>query len=150
MNDYNSDVTLIRQSNSLEEIASIARRHAATAEKEGGILYSRPIGNVSSERISVNLSQETGLPIINDTPRANFLSDEQVRSSIEKKAREIFEDLGQDAATARNSATSFLYGDPNVPSQNPTSLSRCLWGEASHEFASSLRGDIKVVASAAN
>ncbi|WP_308112716.1 XVIPCD domain-containing protein [Xanthomonas arboricola] len=150
MNDYNSDVTLIRQSSSLEEIASIARRHAATAEKEGGILYSRPIGNVSSERISVNLSQETGLPIINDTPRANFLSDEQVRSSIEKKAREIFEDLGQDAATARNSATSFLYGDPNVPSQNPTSLSRCLWGEASHEFASSLRGDIKVVASAAN
>ncbi len=29
-------------------------------------------------------------------------------------------------------------------------MSKCLWGEASHEFASSLRGDIKVVASAAN
>ncbi|WP_306432074.1 XVIPCD domain-containing protein [Xanthomonas hortorum] len=150
MNDYQSEIALIRQSNSLEDIASIARQHAATTEKEGGILYSRPIGEVSSERAAVSLSKETGLPIINDTPRANFLSDEDVRSSIEKKAREIFEDLGHDPTTARKSATSFLYGDPNVPSQDPTSLSRCLWGEASHEFASSLRGEIKVVASAAN
>lgn len=48
-----------------------------------------------------------------------------------------------------NPQSPFRYGDPNAI-DGPTSLKGSLWGEASHEFASSLRGDIKLVASAAN
>ncbi|SMQ97709.1 hypothetical protein PD5205_03554 [Xanthomonas fragariae] len=53
MNDYSSDVELIKNSRSLDEIASIAKRYSAKATKDGGILYSGRIGEVSSGTLSV-------------------------------------------------------------------------------------------------
>ncbi|MFA0922500.1 hypothetical protein [Xanthomonas fragariae] len=148
MSDHAASISLIEKAESLDEISQIARSFSAKSVDQGGILYSRWVWNVSSEVMAVELSDRTGLPIINDTPRANFLM--EARTAIEDKASEIFRSQGLPPKMARESAASFLFGDPAVPSQNPTSLSKCLWGEASHEFASSLRGDIKVVASVAN
>ncbi|NIK03059.1 XVIPCD domain-containing protein [Xanthomonas cannabis] len=148
MSDHAASISLIEKADSLDEISEIARSYSAKSVNQGGILYSRWVGDVSSEVMAVELSERTGLPIINDTPRAKFLM--EARTAVEEKASEIFRSQGLPPKMARESAASFLFGDPAVPSQSPTSLSKCLWGEASHEFASSLRGDIKVVASAAN
>ncbi|WP_338063797.1 XVIPCD domain-containing protein [Xanthomonas cannabis] len=148
MSDHAASISLIEKARSLDEISEIARSYSAKSVNPGGILYSRWVGDVSSEVMAVELSERTGLPIINDTPRAKFLM--EARTAVEEKASEIFRSQGLPPKMARESAASFLFGDPAVPSQSPTSLSKCLWGEASHEFASSLRGDIKVVASAAN
>ncbi|CAD0352508.1 XVIPCD domain-containing protein [Xanthomonas hortorum] len=148
MNDHAASISLIERAKSLDEISEIARSCSAKSVDQGGILYSRWVGDVSSEVMAVELSDRTGLPIINDTPRAKFLM--EARSAVEEKASEIFRSQGLPPKMAKESAASFLFGDPAVSSQSPTSLSKCLWGEASHEFASSLRGDIKVVASAAN
>ncbi|WP_323369900.1 XVIPCD domain-containing protein [Xanthomonas campestris] len=148
MNDHAASISLIERAKSLDEISEIARSYSAKSVDQGGILYSRWVGDVSSEVMAVELSDRTGLPIINDTPRAKFLM--EARSAVEEKASEIFRSQGLPPKMAKESAASFLFGDPAVSSQSPTSLSKCLWGEASHEFASSLRGDIKVVASAAN
>ncbi|MEA9588713.1 XVIPCD domain-containing protein [Xanthomonas sp. WHRI 10064A] len=148
MSDHAASISLIEKAESLDEISEIARSYPAKSVDQGGILYSSWAGDVSSEVMAVELSEKTGLPIINDTPRAKFLM--EARTAIEEKASEIFRSQGLPPKMAKESAASFLFGDPAVPSQSPTSLSKCLWGEASHEFASSLRGDIKVVASAAN
>ncbi|MBB3804262.1 hypothetical protein FHR51_000373 [Xanthomonas arboricola] len=148
MSDHAASISLIEKARSLDEISEIARSYSAKSVNQGGILYSRWVGDVSSEVMAVELSERTGLPVINDTPRAKFLM--EARTAVEEKASEIFRSQGLPPKMARESAASFLFGDPAVPSQSPTSLSKCLWGEASHEFASSLRGDIKVVASAAN
>ncbi|MEA9786089.1 XVIPCD domain-containing protein [Xanthomonas campestris pv. raphani] len=148
MNDHAASISLIERAKSLDEISEIARSYSAKSVDQGGILYSRWVGDVSSEVMAVELSDRTGLPIINDTPRAKFLM--EARSAVEEKASEIFRSQGLPPKMAKESAASFLFGDPAVSSQSPTSLSKCLWGEASHEFANSLRGDIKVVASAAN
>ncbi|NJC44273.1 UNVERIFIED_ORG: uncharacterized protein YcfJ [Xanthomonas campestris] len=148
MSDHAASISFIEKARSLDEISEIARSYSAKSVNQGGILYSRWVGDVSSEVMAVELSERTGLPIINDTPRAKFLM--EARNAVEEKASEIFRSQGLPPKMARESAASFLFGDPAVPSQSPTSLSKCLWGEASHEFASSLRGDIKVVASAAN
>ncbi|QJD69549.1 hypothetical protein HG421_18840 [Xanthomonas campestris pv. badrii] len=148
MSDYAASISMVEKAESLDQISQIARSFSAKSSSQGGILYSRRVGDVSSEVMAVELSGKTGLPIINDTPRAKFLM--EARTVIEEKATDIFRAQGLPAKMARESAASFLFGDPQAPSQNPTSLSKCLWGEASNEFASSLRGDIKVVASAAN
>lgn len=64
MTDYSTQIHQIRQAKSLEEIREIARQFSAEATGEGGILYSRPVDSVSSDRIAFELAEETGLPII--------------------------------------------------------------------------------------
>jgi hypothetical protein len=64
MTDYYTQIDHIRQAKSLEEIRKIARQFSAETTGEGGILYSRPVDSVSSERIGFELAEETGLPII--------------------------------------------------------------------------------------
>ncbi len=150
MTDYSSQIDQIRQAKSLEEIREIARQFSAKATGEGGVLYSRPVGNVSSERIALELAEKTGLPIINKTPRAEFLSDGNVRLAITDSAEKIFQTQGHTAEAAEKLAASFQYGDPKAAVNSLTSLDGCLWGDASREFAASMRGDIKVVATAAN
>ncbi|MBT2745318.1 MULTISPECIES: hypothetical protein [unclassified Lysobacter] len=148
--DYSEQIRRIRKAASLEEVQAIAREFPAKAVGEGGILYSRPVGSVSSESIALELASKTGEPIINHTPRAQFLGDKQVEKAIRDTAERIFMGQGQDLAQAGKSAGDLLYGNPNAAARSATSLEGSLWGEASHEFAGSLRGDIKVIASNAN
>lgn len=150
MTDYSTHIRQIRQAESLEEIRDIARRFSAKAVGEDGILYSRPVGSVSSERIALEFAERTGLPIINKTPRAEFLSDGNVRLAIKSSAEGILQAQGHNAEMAKRLAMDFQYGDPKAAINSLTSLDGCLWGDASREFAASLRGDIKVVATAAN
>ncbi len=140
--DYSKQIEQIRKATSLEEIQAIARQYPAKVVGEGGVLYSRPVGDVSSEVIAKELASKTGQPIINNTPRAQFLADPEVAKAIRKTAEHIFIRQGQSLAHAGDSATSFLFGDPKAVAQSATSLEGSLWGEASREFAGSLRGDI--------
>ncbi|MGH8082061.1 MAG: hypothetical protein ACREP7_15915, partial [Lysobacter sp.] len=145
-----AQIAKIRKAASLEDIQAVARTYPAKAVGEGGYLYSRPVGSVSSESIALELASKTGEPIINNTPRAQFLGDKQVEKAIREAAERIFVGQGQDLAQASKSAGDLLYGNPNAVARSATSLEGSLWGEASHEFAGSLRGDIKVIASNAN
>ncbi|QNH20339.1 hypothetical protein HEP73_01239 [Xanthomonas sp. GW] len=148
--DYSKQIEQIRRAQSLEEIQAVARQYPAKAIGEGGILYSRPVGEVSSETIAKELASKTGEPIINNTPRAQFLGDKQVETAIHDAAERLFKGQGQGLEQAGKSAGDFLYGNPKAVARSATSLEGSLWGEASHEFAGSLRGDIKVVATNAN
>ncbi len=146
MSDYERELERIRRAGSLDEIRDVVRRFSATASGEGGILYSRNVGDVPSEVIARELSARTGAPIINDTPRAQFLMAAQ--DTIEASAERIFRAEGQSLVQAQASRSAFLFGDAQA--RGATSLDNCLWGEASRDFARSLRGDIRVVASNAN
>jgi hypothetical protein len=73
--DYSAQIDQIRQAKSLEEIREVARQFSAKSNGEGGILYSRPVGSVSFERIALELADQTGLPIINKAPRAETSPD---------------------------------------------------------------------------
>lgn len=100
--------------------------------------------------IAKELASKTGEPIINNTPRAQFLGTRQVEEVITDAAERIFKEQGQGLVQAKSSAGEFLYGNPKAVANSATSLEGSLWGEASREFASSLRGDVKVVAINAN
>ncbi len=150
MTDHLPQIERIQKAATLEEIQAIARQFSAKTTGDGGILYSRDVGNVSSEVIALELAEKTGAPIINTTERALFLSDDLVKAEIKVAAERVFTAQGQDPVLAGKSAQNFLFGDPKAPARSATSLEGSLWGEASKEFAGSLRGDIKVVASNAN
>ena len=150
MTDYSTELENIRTATSLEEIEVIARSFPAKAEGNIGILYSGRVGNVSAEVIALELADKTGISIINKTERALFLADEIVSEEIEGAARRIFQSQGQDPQLAKQSAKNFLFGDARAAAHSATSVNGCLWGEASKEFAGSLRGHVVVVASTAS
>ncbi|WP_369937028.1 hypothetical protein [Xanthomonas tesorieronis] len=106
--DYSRQIEQIKRATSLEEIQAVARQYPAKATADGGILYSRPVGEVSSEAIALELSSKTGLPVINNTPRAQFLGDPEVTKAIRGAAERVFVGQGQSLAQAGESATNFL------------------------------------------
>jgi len=148
--DYADHIQRIRKATTLEQIQAIAREFPARPVGEGGLLYSRKIGTIEAEAIALELADKTGQPIINRTPRAQFLAHPEVDKAITKSAERIFAQQGQGLIQAAESAVDFRYGNPKAIAQSATSLEGCLWGEASREFAGSLRGDVKVIASNAN
>lgn len=148
--DYSSDIARINGAHGLDDIKAVARTYSAAASGEGGILYSRAVGGINSEAIALELADKTGLPVINHTPRARFLSNPSVQDSIEKAAMRIFESEGMSAQAAEAATSEFLYGNAQAAARSSRSLEGCLWGEASEEFARSLRGDVRLVASDAN
>jgi len=150
MDDYSKQLEEISKAKSLEDIQRIAREFPATANGEGGALYSGKVGATTSHDIVLELSENAHLNIIDNTPRAKFLSDPNVDASIKNRVRSIAVSEGIAPAEAGKFANDFLYGNADVPLNNPTSLKNCVWGRASEEFAQSLRGDIDVVASAAS
>ena len=58
MTDYSNQIDQIKQAKSLEEIRKISRQLSAKATGEGGILYSRAGGSVSSEVIEAKLGSD--------------------------------------------------------------------------------------------
>lgn len=150
MVDYYIQIDQIRKLDALEEIRQVARQFSAQANGSGGVLYSRAVGGVSTESIALVLADMSGIPIINRTPRGEFLSNGFVRRAILDSAQRIFAEEGRSVELSRELAASFQYGDPRAVANSLTSLDGCLWGDASREFAASLRGDVKVVASDAD
>lgn len=150
MTSYADEIVKIRQAASLEDIRNIARNFSAKASGEGGILYSGPVGDVTSEAIAKELALRTGVPIINETPRAKFLAEPEVEAAIKSSAKRIFVSSGEPVDLAKRSAAGFLYGDASRPAGNPISPEGCLWGEASGEFAGSLSGEVTIIAVNAN
>ena len=84
--DYSTQLGQIAKASSLDEIVEIAHRFPARATGEGGALYSRGVGSISSEVLAREIAARTRLPIINDTPRAQFLSaaDTHIRNAAER------------------------------------------------------------------
>lgn len=150
MTDYTRQIEQIKAAQSLDEIQSIARSFPAQARGEGGILYTGRVGSIPAEVIAKELSHKTGLPIINDTPRAQFLSNQPVEIAIHKSAERILTEQGMPPDQVGKAAPDFLYGNGKAPPESPLSVKNSLWGEASAEFASSMHGHVVVVASAAN
>ncbi|MDR0780591.1 MAG: peptidoglycan-binding protein [Pseudomonadales bacterium] len=150
MTDYSEDALRIKRASTLEEIQSIIRKYPAKVVSEGGILYSGKVGKVGAGEIANDIARKEHLPIIDNTPRGQFLAHENIDKAIKGSAQRIFELQGQAAILAEQSAVDFLYGNAKAPTHSPTSLRNSLWGEASHEFASSLRGDIEAVVANAN
>lgn len=148
VNAHVDAIEKISGADTLEQIREITAAFPARAETEGAILYSGKIAGVRAETIALELAHKTGLPIINHTFRARFLVDAE--GAIRQAAERIFRVQGKNAAAAKQSAAYFLYGDSNAPLESPTSIKNCLWGSASREFAESLRGQVIVVASAAD
>lgn len=146
--DYSVQLGRIAKASSLDEIAEVTSHLSARAADKGGVLYSRGVGDISSEVLAKEIAAKTGLPIINDTPRARFLS--SAEAQIRNAAERIIEAQGQTPIKARQSASDFLYGDAKATTHSAISLESCLWGRASKEFAGSLRGDVIIVASDAS
>lgn len=150
MTDYSHEITQIKAARSLAEIREIVRSLSAKAGDEGGILYSGAVGKVPSEVIAKELAHKSGLPIINDTPRARFLGSRLAQIAIGEKVEQLLTGQGVPLGQMKSAASDFLYGNGTLPPENPLSIRNSLWGEASAEFAASLRGPVVVVASAAN
>jgi hypothetical protein len=148
--DYTRQIERIESARSLDDIRGVARSFPAKAQSEGGILYTGKVGNVDANVIAKELAHKTGLPIIDDTPRAIFLSDEDVKKAITKSAERIFKEQKMPLAQIEKARGDFLYGDGKAVSTSPLSVKNSLWGEASAEFAGSVHGHVTVVASAAN
>ena len=150
MTNYSRQIDEINTSQSLDELRAVANSFRAEVQGEGGILYSGKVDNIPAEIIAKELARKTGLPIINDTPRAQFLSYEPVKTAIQNSARRIFEEQGLDAGQSKKASLDFLYGDTKALPESPLSVKNSLWGQASREFTAYLRGPIAVVASAAD
>ncbi|CAM5469853.1 hypothetical protein [Rhodanobacter lindaniclasticus] len=150
MNNDPAQIEQIKSAQTLDDIRAVARTFSAQAQGNGGIFYSGYVGEIRSEVIARELAHKTNLAIINDTSRARFLSDEHVEKAIGDSAERIWLARGMSLGRAENIRSDFLYGNGKLPPENPLSTRNSLWGEASAEFAASLRGPVVVVASAAN
>lgn len=146
---FADDIQRIKSASSLQDIQSIVRHYSGEAPRgsHDGVLYSGRVGGTKSEVIALEIADATGEPIINRTPRAQFLS--AAEREIKYSAIRIYRARGLSRASAMESATSFLYGDGKSPIHSPTSLDGCLWGETSREFAGSLHGNVTLIASQA-
>jgi len=144
--DYTSTINQIANATTLDGIRNIVAGFSAKSDGAGGILYSGRIGDEKSIDLAKQLAQQTGAPIIDKTERARLLSESNVQDAIVTKARQIFESEGNGEGVAKQLANDFLNGNPDAVATAETSVKNSLWGQASKEFAGSLRGDVQVVA----
>lgn len=150
MTDHSSQIEQIKAARSLDELRVIVNKFPATAQGDGAILYSGWVGEVRSEVVAKELAHKTGLPIINDTARAQFLSSKPVETALHDSAQRILEAQGLSADYVEKSGEYFLYGDSKAAPESPLSVKNSLWGQASGEFTASVRGPVTVIASAAD
>ena len=148
MPEHAREVEAIRSAKTLAELQAVVNGFPAEAAGDGGVLYSRPVGTMQSQLIALEVAKQTGLQIIDDTPRAKFLV--FAEKEIKKAAERIFIGNGYSIEETEIKTSGFLYGDVNSPPGSPTSLEGSLWGRASDEFSRSLRGPVVLVASQAN
>ncbi len=89
-----ADIQRIKIASSLEDIQKIVRQYSGEAPKgsNGGVLYSGRVGEAKSEVIALEVAEATGQPIINKTPRAEFLV--AAEREIKESATRIYEGQG--------------------------------------------------------
>jgi len=144
------DLDRIIKARTLEEIRVVVREYSAKASGNGAALYSGAVGDLSANSHAAEYAQITRSSIIDTTPRGRFLMHDDVRQAIENSSERIFESWGAGSDLAEKLRDDFLYGDAKAPRDSHISIFNCLWCEASHDFASSLSGDVKVIAVSAN
>lgn len=126
------------------------RAYPATSSGRAAALYSGSVGEKSSNALAIEYARIAPASIIDATPRGQFLANAQVDEAIKSSAKRILQSQGVPDRLAKEIVGAFLYGDANAPAYSPASIQNCLWCEASRDFASSLRGDVKVIAVNAN
>jgi len=147
--DFSKDVGRIRNADSLERIREIVRAYPAHSLRDDAVLYSGMVGKNSANVIAIDFAARSRASLIDHTWRGRFLADTKVSNAIREAAERIFESEGR-GDIAVQLRKDFLYGDATAPKSSPTSIQNCLWCEASRDFASSIRGDVKVIAVNAN
>ena len=138
----------IRSAPSLDALVEIAAEFPVTANGRDGALYSGVVGDVRTSALVRELRDHSSLPFIDRTDRANFLSDPNVEVALERRARFLFKQEGMNPEQSETAARFFRYGDENAKT-GPTTCENSLWGRASKEYVSSMRGDVHVIASEA-
>ena len=124
-----------------ETLRRIANSLSASAGSENGaVLYSWQIGGAKSEFSAVQIAKSNNLAIINDTQRAKFLlakSAGQDVPIVEQKLAQIYTKLYPDALPQKIArlVENALYGGN----------SGSLWGDASSEFASTIKGKVIIL-----
>ena len=139
------DLDRISNAKTLEDIRAVVREYSAKASGNGAALYSGVIGDVPANRHAVEYARVTQSSIIDSSPRGRFLAHGAVLPAIRSSAERIFESQGVGSDLAAKLRDDFLYGDAKAPRDSYTSIFNCLWCEASHDFAASLTGDVKVM-----
>ncbi len=144
------DLDRINNARTLDDIRAVVREYPANAYGNGATLYSGAVGKTSANRHAAEYARLTRSSIIDTTPRGLFLVHEKIALAIKTSAKRIFESQGAGNDLAEKLRDDFLYGDAKAPRDSHTSIFNCLWCEASHDFAASLSGDVKVIAVSAN
>jgi hypothetical protein len=148
--DVRNGVERIKAAVALDEIRAVSREYSAKSSGELAALYSGRVGALSANDLAVEYAENVRASIVNNTPRGRFLADDRVEAAIKTSAKRIFQSQGASDDLAKQLAGDFLYGDAKAPVNSLVSIQNCLWCEASRDFASSLRGDVKVIAVNAN
>ena len=144
------DLDRINNARTLDDIRAVVREYPARAYGNGAALYSGAVGQAPANNHATEYAEVTRSSIIDTTPRGRFLVHEKVALAIRTSAKRIFESQGAGSDLAAKLRDDFLYGDAKAPRDSYTSIFNCLWCEASHDFAASLTGDVKVIAVSAN
>jgi len=154
MTDYTNAIKQIQAAASLDLNAGIAQIQqvvagfsAAGTGSGGGVVYSGTVDGYKAGQLALDLANQTGMSIIDNTARGQFLADQGVGQVIQSTLRKLFVDSGQTLAQAAGSANNVLYGSAFIPSGQLGSISTSLWGQASADFAASLSGLVTVIAS---
>ena len=88
-------------------VQALAASLSASASGQGGVLYSGRIGEVSAGAIANNIASALNLNILDNTARAQFLSD----SAVKAKLVEVFRSAeGLSVEAAVSAADDFLFG----------------------------------------
>ena len=109
MPEHAREVEAIRSAKTLAELQAVVNGFPAEAAGDGGVLYSRPVGTMQSQLIALEVAKQTGLQIIDDTPRAKFLV--FAEKEIKKAAERIFIGNGYSIEETEIKTSGFLYGD---------------------------------------
>lgn len=124
MNKHSLEIININESQSFSDIKAIAKQFSAKAAGDNAVLYSGKVGETSSNVFAKEIAEGSQYSIIDKTPRAEFLSDELVHSTIKDRATYLFRKMGMDGEQAKAEAASFIFGDAKAPADSPTSLKK--------------------------
>ncbi len=133
MSELGDAIARLSSARSLQDVDNIANTLSAKASGPGGILYSGYSGDARSQSIALDIADQTGMNIIDDTQRGKFLNNPAVENAL----TDIISDANPNAnpSVVQDFVNNYLYGGS----------SDSLWGQASQEYVASLSGNVTFV-----
>jgi len=133
----------IQDAKSVSGVMNVINSFSATATGPGGIIYSGGVGGTPTSQLAPQLANQTGLNIIDNTPRGQLLTNEDVAAAINKQLGDIMSQKNPSLVESEvtSAVNNVLYGTVG----DTTSQAASIWGQASVEYAGSLTGDVTVI-----